>query len=217
MCTHFANFGSIIGKVAIVDTAYLHSVLVKDKTGASFKIAADSVIIFYRSYGHQVNTIRCDAGSSENDSAAGTYLMSTHGVRMAPAAPGHQHQNFVERSVQTLIKGVSCLLRDQSSLTSKWWDYAVEHWAHVSNCLPHHKEWLLQPSSPQEIITKVASYISTKFLFPFGCPVTSIPHTTRLEISCLWQIRYRRRLSPQQQRRNLCLHPWSRCQTLSPL
>jgi hypothetical protein len=98
---------------------------------------------------------------------------------MARAAPGHQHQNFVERSVQNIIKGVSCLLCDQSSLTFKWWDYAVEHWVHVSDCLPHQNEWLHQPSSPQEVITKVAFNISTRFLFLLSCPVTSIPPTQR--------------------------------------
>ncbi len=45
-----------------------------------------------------------------------------------------------------------------------------------------HNKWLHQPSSPHELIAKVAPNISTQFLFPFGCPATSIPPT-----QCDWK------------------------------
>ena len=86
------------------------------KSGKSFSRAADEVIAFYKTHNHSVRNIRCDAGSSENDSTAVAHLRDDHGVTIQPAAPGHQHQNPVEREVQTLIKGVSCMLLDQHSL-----------------------------------------------------------------------------------------------------
>jgi hypothetical protein len=34
----------------------------------------------------------------------------------------------ISTRIQTLIKGVSCMLLDQSSMGATWWDYAVEEW-----------------------------------------------------------------------------------------
>jgi hypothetical protein len=135
----------------------------QDKSGDSFYTAAHEVISFYKSQGHTVRFIRCDAGSSENDSTAGARLLQDHGVIMQPAAPGHQHQNPVEREVQTLVKGVSCLLLDQQSLGATWWDYAVELWVHTANCRPYTKEWLNLPLSSVEIVTGKPPDISTVF------------------------------------------------------
>ena len=98
---------------------------------------------------------------------------------MQPAAPGHQHQNPVEREVQTLIKGVSCLLCDQQSLGASWWDYAVESWIRTANCKPHRNEWMNLPSSATEIITRQVPDLTRDFKFPFGCPVSAIPPTDR--------------------------------------
>jgi len=51
-----------------VFSGFRHAVFVKDKSGDSFLKAAEEVIAFYRLHGHIVRQIRCDAGSSENDS-----------------------------------------------------------------------------------------------------------------------------------------------------
>ena len=92
-------------------SGYTHAIFVRDKSGESFSRATDEVIAFYKAHNHRVRYIRCDAGSSENDSAAVAHLRDEHGVTIQPAAPGHQHQNPVEREVQTLIKGVSYVVR----------------------------------------------------------------------------------------------------------
>ena len=160
-------------------SGFRHAIFVKDKSGSTFLSAAEQVIGFYRQHGHHVRQIRCDAGSSENDQTAGTILQERHGVIMQPAAPGHQHQNPVEREVQTLIKGVSCLLHDQQSLGSTWWDYAVDSWVATANCRPHRNEWLNLPVSAYEIITGTAPDVARNFKFPFGCPVSAIPPRDR--------------------------------------
>ena len=98
---------------------------------------------------------------------------------MQPAAPGHQHQNPVEREVQTLIKGVSCMLLDQHSLGATWWDYAVEQWIRTANCKPHKNEWMNLPLSPLEIITSKSPDVARDHKFPFGCPVSAIPPVDR--------------------------------------
>ena len=73
---------------------FRHAMFVKNKSGDSFYQAAHEVISFYKSQGHTVRFIRCDAGSSENDSTAGARLLQDHGVIMQAAAPGHQHQSL---------------------------------------------------------------------------------------------------------------------------
>ena len=148
-------------------SGFRHAIFVKDKSGSTFLSAAEQVIGFYRQHGHHVRHIRCDAGSSENDMAAGTALQERHGVTIQPAASGHQHQNPVEREVQTLIKGVSCLLHDQQSLGSTWWDYAVDSWVATANCRPHRNEWLNLPVSAHEIITGKAPDVARNFKFPY--------------------------------------------------
>jgi hypothetical protein len=160
-------------------SGYTHAIFVRDKSGESFSRATDEVIAFYKAHNHRVRYIRCDAGSSENDSAAVAHLRDEHGVTIQPAAPGHQHQNPVEREVQTLIKGVSCMLLDQSSLGATWWDYAVEQWIRTANCRPHKNEWLNLPLSPVEIITSKSPDVSKEHKFPFGCPVSAMPPVDR--------------------------------------
>ena len=48
-------------------SGYRHTIFVKEKSGQSFLSATEQVIAFYRSHGHTVRRIMCDAGSSEND------------------------------------------------------------------------------------------------------------------------------------------------------
>jgi hypothetical protein len=160
-------------------SGYTHAVFVRDKSGDSFARAAAEVISFYKLHGHIVRTIRCDAGSSENDSSAVQHLRDHHSITMQPAAPGHQHQNPVEREVQTLIKGVSCMLIDQHSLGATWWDYAVEQWVRLANCKPHKNEWMNLPLSPLEIITNTLPDVACEHQFPFGCPFSAISPVDR--------------------------------------
>jgi hypothetical protein len=96
-------------------SGYRHAIMVKDKSADTFLAATEQVIAFYKGHGHRVRFLRCDAGSTENAAAVTDRLQAQHGITVRPAAPGHQHQNPVEREVQTLIKGVSCLLQDQHS------------------------------------------------------------------------------------------------------
>jgi hypothetical protein len=156
-----------------------HAELVKYKSAATFQKALSNVIKFYNSHGHTVLKLRCDAGSTENDESIGAWLASEHGVTVDPAAVGKQNQNPVEREVQTLIKGVGCLLLDQESLSSKWWCYAVQSWIQTANCRPNSNREIGNSTSPLEIITGVTPDLEKKFLFPFGCPVTFITPTGR--------------------------------------
>jgi hypothetical protein len=58
--------------------------------------------------------------------------------------------------MQTLKKGVSALLIDQTALGPSWWCYAVESWVSTSNATPRTSNTL----SPIEIVTAVADDVS---------------------------------------------------------
>jgi hypothetical protein len=138
---------------------------------------------------------------------------------MQPAAPGHQHQNPVEREVQTLIKGVSCLLHDQQSLGPTWWDYAVDSWVATANCRPHRNEWLNLPISAHETIMGTAPEVARNFKFPFGCPVSKCNATTRsgVEICPFRRIRTCRGQFSPPQWCHIGLYSGERYQTLGAI
>ena len=155
-------------------SGYRHCILVKDKTAKTYMNAVEQVIEFYNSHGFPVEKIRCDAGSTENDSTVVSTLNTKHFIKVDPAAVEHQNQNFVEREAQTLIRGVGCLLIDQHSLSNKWWCYAVQSWIQTANTRPHSNKLIEGSPSCAEIVTTVVPDINTRYRFPFGCPVTSI-------------------------------------------
>ena len=108
-----------------------------------------------------------DAGSTENAADVIAFLKE-HNIEIDPAAPDEQQQNPVEREVQTLTKGVSALLLDQTALGSSWWDYGVESWISTANATSYNGG-----PSPFELVTGKLQSLASNFQFPFGCPVTS--------------------------------------------
>ena len=142
-------------------SGFRHGIMVKDKTKETFQEALSHVIDFYNANGHRVDVMRMDAGSTENADDV-TVFMIDHGITPEPAAVGEQNQNPVEREVQTLKKGVSALLIDQTSLGPRWWCYAVESWIATANSTAYSGE-----ASPFEMVTGRAEDIVSKYRFPF--------------------------------------------------
>ena len=70
--------------------------MVKDKTKESFQEAISHVVDFYNSYGHRVELLRMDAGSTENAADVIAFLLE-HSIHVDPAAVNEQNQNPVER------------------------------------------------------------------------------------------------------------------------
>ena len=83
----------------------------------------------------------------------------------SPAALEEQNQNPVERDVQTVKKGVSAMMIDQSSLSAAYWCFAVTMYVEAKNCVLN-----VHSSSvtPMEAVTREAPNIGRKFRFPFG-------------------------------------------------
>lgn len=126
-----------------------------------------------------VSKTRCDAGSTDADAPVIEHFANHHKIVVDPAAVGKQNQNPVEREAQTLITGVGSIMEDQVSLGASWWCYAVELWVDTDYCRPHSTSTMENFACSQEIITETAPDLSTKFLFPFGCPVTFVKPTVR--------------------------------------
>jgi hypothetical protein len=132
-------------------SACLHAIPTRDKTAETYRATLALVIDFYQTHGHRVLKIRSDAGSTEN-ALESTEFLSQFNIITDSAAPDEQQQNPVEREMQTLKKGVSALLIDQTALGPSWWCYAVESWISTSNATPRGGNTL----SPIEIVTSVA-------------------------------------------------------------
>ena len=147
-------------------SSYRHSIMTKSKSAAALIEALSHAIDFYNLHGHRVDKVRFDAGSTENSADVEAFLLE-HNIITDSSAADEQQQNPVEREVQTLTKGVSALLLDQTSLGPSWWCYAVESWTATANATSTTSE-----TSPFEQVTGKPPSIASKFLFPFGCPVT---------------------------------------------
>ncbi len=147
-------------------TGFRHIFLVKDKSSKTLKMCINEILDYYNIHGHVVRKFRFDAGSTENSKEIIKHLHEQK-IQTDPAAKNSQFQNPVEREVQTVIKGVSALLIDQSSLSAKYWDYALESWVETANNSP-----MTNDITPIEAVTDIQLDIPTTFRLPFGCPVT---------------------------------------------
>ena len=153
-----------------INSKHLHVTLTKKKpTSETFAAATKEVVEFYRAHGHSPHTLRFDAGTTENSKLTTESLRAIR-IHPDPAAVNSQFQNPVEREAQTANKGVAAMLIDQQSLGPTFWDYAIEEWVQSSNATPREG----QIESPLQIVTDKIPDLSSKFLFPFGCPVTTI-------------------------------------------
>jgi hypothetical protein len=116
---------------------YLHVVLTKRKTPSSEESVKGitEVAEFYRSYGHSPDTLRFDAGTTENSKYTLESLRQLR-IHPDPAAVDSQFQNPVEREAQTVNKGVAAMLLDQESLGPSFWTNAIEEWIASSNATP---------------------------------------------------------------------------------
>ena len=149
---------------------YINVVLTKRKPNSeTFVNATTEIVEFYKSYGHQPHTLRFDAGTTENSAltSSGLRLLRLH---PDPAAVNSQFQNPIEREAQTANKAVAAMLLDQESLGPSFWDYAIEDWAASANATPREG----QTECPQQIVTDRSPDLSSRFLYPFGCPLTTI-------------------------------------------
>jgi hypothetical protein len=153
-----------------VTVGFKYAVLTKAHNADILLSAIKLYMAYIHKYGHVLRFLRPDAGTVEKDIAMCTEL-ALLGVTTDPAAPESQFQNDVERSVQTVVKGVGAVLARQLFLSNIFWHLALIAFIHASNCCPN---TLSDDYSPWYHITHKHPNIPKWFKFYFGQPVVSV-------------------------------------------
>ena len=154
-----------------VKTLYMRETPTKSKSAEDVIAHLKETISFYRSFGWVVKYIRCDSGSETLSEAVRFFLLNQGEhppIYVSTSPPYSQQQDPVERSMQTMIKGVGALLVDQFMLPNTHWHSALRTWVMGHNATPntHTPE-----STPLQEVTHKPPNLEVFFNFPFGCPV----------------------------------------------
>ena len=169
-----------------VATGYMHVYCTKDKSAATICEITSDVRRFYQEWGHKVQVIRTDS-EEVFKSAAVDKCFREIGVRHEVSIPYQHWEVSVERSIQTVSRGVSTLLHSQPWLSANAWDSALYHYVDIRNRQPNSSTGNM---SPIQLVTGEITDLHTAFQFAFGDLVAvSLP-----EPSKLWKFDVRRDL-----------------------
>jgi hypothetical protein len=147
-----------------------HVVAILGKSKRVFIQAVMRVNSFYLQYGFKMRFLRVDAGKVEN-AAASLVILNNNGISVQTAAPECQFQNPVERTVQTIGRGVATMLCDQGLLDNSFWGMALQYFIITMNATPN---TLCQQSSPDFVVTGRVPDLMHRCLYPFGQPVVAV-------------------------------------------
>jgi hypothetical protein len=117
-----------------LSVGYLFVVLFKTHDAENLVASFKEMYLFFRSHGHRPKQLRFDAGRVENSRHVYEELSKME-VETSPAAVEQQNQNPVERDVQTVKKGVSSMMIDQSSLSASYWCFGISMFIDARNCV----------------------------------------------------------------------------------
>ena len=129
---------------ADVATGYQHTFISHTKDG--FITALSNVVNFYKSHSLTVKVLRTDSEAVLLSKDILTYL-ETNKIFSEHSIAYTHNQNFVERYVQTLTKGVSVMLHSQRFLPAQYWDLALFHYVACRNRTPNAKTGTTTPLS----------------------------------------------------------------------
>ena len=113
--------------------------------------------------------LRTDAGRVEISHDLAVKL-AERGITVNSATPCAQYQNFVERFIQTAIRGVASTLVAQKILDNSFWGMALLAWIRSWNCRPNTNSG---EYTPEYIYSGRHPDVGVQFKFPFGAPVVS--------------------------------------------
>ena len=116
-----------------------------------------------------LKVLRVDAGKVENTHQLADRLAESH-IVVNSATPEAQYQNFVERFIQTAVRGIATTLLAQQFLDNSFWGMALLAWVRAWNCRPNQASGEF---SPAFALTGHHPDINVQFQYPFGSPVSS--------------------------------------------
>jgi hypothetical protein len=126
----------------------------------------------YRAYlmkhGHILKTVIVDAGAVEKDQEL-LIQLGELGIHMSPVPPEAQFANPVERSVQTVVKGVGAMFVNQEYLPNTVWSLALLEFVEACNVCPNSVS-----GEYSYHLTGRHPVASDRFRFRFGQPVVSV-------------------------------------------
>jgi hypothetical protein len=87
-------------------------------------------VSWYENYGWTPRILRRNIENVLKSEEIVRYLDAKH-IRIQNSAPYSHWQQSVERDIQTIAKGTSCLLHDQEFLNATYWDHSMVHFVDV--------------------------------------------------------------------------------------
>jgi hypothetical protein len=109
-------------------------------------------------YNKKLTTIRSDYEANERTPAVNQYFAANQ-ISHEVSAPYKQHQNAVERTMQTAIKAISTMMLSQQWLRKDLWGAAARHWSFIDNSIPNYRS----SSSPLQLMT--GAHVDSRYQF----------------------------------------------------
>ena len=166
--------GGYVGFYLFVERTVTYKIVVLLKappTSDAFVAATRMVHGVFRTYGHTLQIVRPDAGTVEGSADAIQTLRDDLNLRVEPAAPEAQYQNDSERTMQTILKGVSSLFVTAVFLSNHFWALALLGFVNACNAVPNTQSG---EYTPEYHVTGRHPDLHRRFKFAFGQPVASI-------------------------------------------
>ena len=153
-------------------TLYMRQTPTKSKDASCVIEHLKETIAFYRSHGWVVRYVKADSGSEILSKEVHDFLRDQPAphpaIYVQPSPPYTQQADPVERSIQTMIKGLGALLVDQYMLPDTHWDSAARAWTLGHNATPNSHT---PQSTPYFEVTHTKPKLDVFFRLPYGCPV----------------------------------------------
>ena len=118
----------------------------------------------YKSHGCVPKILRTDTSKVVLSPGFHTWLLEKWNATVQRSLPYAHWQNAVERDVQSIVRGISCLLHAQRWLRADSWHLALSHFIELRNRTPRAHS----PQSPIQLLTGEVCDWSTTNRFAFG-------------------------------------------------
>jgi hypothetical protein len=163
--------GNFKGAYVLVERAsgYAWAYLTRTNNANWFVKAVCHVRTCLLKHQFKLRVVRTDAGKVEASQEAATKLAEFH-IEVNSAAPEAQYQNFVERFIQTAVRGIATTLVAQQFLDNSFWGMALLAWIRAWNCRPNQSS---DQFTPEFHLTGRHPDISLQFQYAFGSSIVS--------------------------------------------
>ena len=147
-----------------ISTGMNHVTFSTDAQMPTVQAAVDRVFSWYKSNGCVPKLLRTDTSKVVLSPGFHTWLLEKWNATVQRSLPYAHWQNAVERDVQSIVRGTSCLLHAQRWLRADSWHLALSHFIELRNRTPRAHS----SQSPIQLLTGEVCDWSTMNRFAFG-------------------------------------------------